>query len=188
MTPFEYLSVLVSIIIGLGLTHLLTSAARLIQLRRRVRGYATTYLWMLLLLILQVQIWWAAYEGRNDAEWTFHGFFAYLLLPILAALISYLLVPDLEGEHHELDLRASFLENRVWIYGLLGALAVISLGRDLLEDGRGALDLDAAFRGAFLVLALAGAVVRSERFHLLAVTASLGLFLAYVAILFTTLA
>jgi hypothetical protein len=34
MGPFEYLSVLVSVIVGLGLSHLLTSLARLIQRRR----------------------------------------------------------------------------------------------------------------------------------------------------------
>ena len=33
MSPFEYLSVLISVIVGLGLSHLLTSAARLIQRR-----------------------------------------------------------------------------------------------------------------------------------------------------------
>lgn len=33
MGEFEYLSVLISIVIGLGLSHLLSSAARLIQAR-----------------------------------------------------------------------------------------------------------------------------------------------------------
>ncbi|CAN5853718.1 hypothetical protein BH20GEM3_BH20GEM3_15690 [soil metagenome] len=42
MSQFEYLGVLVSIIIGLGLSHLLASAARLIQVRRRVRLYWPT--------------------------------------------------------------------------------------------------------------------------------------------------
>lgn len=35
MTPFEYLSVLVSIILGLGLTHLLSAVRALIQMRAR---------------------------------------------------------------------------------------------------------------------------------------------------------
>lgn len=188
MDPFEYLSVLVSIIIGLGLSHLLTGAARLIQLRRRVRPYAPTYLWMLILLLVQVQIWWAAYEDRTEAEWTFFGFFSFLLLPIFAALLSYLLVPDLEGEHSELDLRASYMENRVWLHGLLALTALISLARDLAEDAAGALDLDAAFRGVFLVQALLAARARSDAYHLLNALVLLAIFCAYVTLLFLRLA
>lgn len=39
MTPFEYLSVLISIILGLGLAHLLSAVRELIQRRARVRFY-----------------------------------------------------------------------------------------------------------------------------------------------------
>jgi hypothetical protein len=187
VTPFEYLSVLVSIIVGLGLSHLLTGAARLIQMRRRVRGYAPTYLWIGILLVVQIQIWWAAYEDRDEVRWTFFGFFSFLILPIVAALLSYLLVPDLEGEHHELDLRASFLENAAWFHGLLAAAAAVSLARDLLDDGRAALDLDALFRAGFLVQGLLAARIRSDAFQLINALVVLGLFLAYVATLFVQL-
>jgi hypothetical protein len=40
MTQFEYLSVLVSIIVGLALTQLLSGVARLIHLRSRIRPHA----------------------------------------------------------------------------------------------------------------------------------------------------
>ena len=39
MTPFEHLAVLISIVLGLGLTQLLLSAHRLVQARGRVRFY-----------------------------------------------------------------------------------------------------------------------------------------------------
>lgn len=187
MTPFEYLSVLVSIIIGLGLSHLLTGAARLIQMRRRVRPYLPTYLWIGILLLVQVQIWWAAYETRSETDWSFGGFFAFLLLPILAALVSYILIPDLEGEHTELDLRASFLENRGWFFGLLAMTVLVSLGRDLLEDGRAALDRDAAFRSVFLLQALASTRIRSDAGQLVGAAIVLVLFCAYIGALFVRL-
>jgi hypothetical protein len=187
VTPFEYLSVLVSIIVGLGLSHLLTGAARLIQTRRRVRAYLPTYIWMAVLLLVQIQIWWAAYDRREDTTWTFFAFFLFLLLPICAALVSYLLVPDLEGEHQELDLRASFQENRGWFHGLLGTIAAISLAGDLVEDGVDALDLNAAFRVVFLIQALAASRVRSDRYQLINALIVLAIFCAYVGMLFVQL-
>jgi hypothetical protein len=141
----------------------------------------------MVLLLVQIQIWWAAYAERTDAEWSFLGFFVFLLLPICAALVSYLLVPDLEGEHHELDLRASFIENLGWFQGLMGFIVVVSLARDLLEDGREALDLDAAFRGGFLVLAILAARSRSDAFHVVNALAVLLLFCGYIATLFVRL-
>jgi hypothetical protein len=187
VTPFEYLSVLVSIIVGLGLSNLLTGTARLIQLRRRVRGYLPTYLWIAILLLVQIQIWWSAYGDRNNTDWNFFAFFSFLLLPIFAVLASYILVPDLEGETHELDLRVSFMENRVWFHGLLATIALLSLGRDLLEDGYAALDPDAAFRVLFLVQAAMAARARSDRYQLVNALVVLTMFCAYVATLFVHL-
>lgn len=39
VSPFEHISVLVSIILGLGITQLLMSAHRLVQARDRVKPY-----------------------------------------------------------------------------------------------------------------------------------------------------
>lgn len=184
MTPFEYLSVLISIILGLGISHLLTSAARLIQRRQRVRFYAPTLLWMATLFLAQVQIWWAAYDARHDAEWNFFSFLFFLLIPVLAYLLTYVLVPDLETEG-AIDLRASYHANRVWFFALLGAVAVVSLTRDLARDGRAALDV--AFRASFLVLAGIAASVKREGFHQANAVLVLLLFGAYVLTLFVQL-
>lgn len=179
MTQFEYLSVLVSIIIGLGLSHLLSSAARLIQLRHRARLYAPTLSWMALLFLAHIQIWWAAFDRRTDDEWNFFSFLLYLLIPITVFVLSYLIVPDLEGEG-QVDLKASYYANRVWIFGLFGLVPLISLGEEFLRDDRVKVDTDVLFRLGFMVLALCAAGIRNERFH--AVNAGLGLFLFFLYI------
>ena len=186
MNSFEYLSVLVSIIIGLGISHLLVSTARLIQRRDRLRWYAPTLIWMALLFLVQVQIWWAAYEDRNDAEWHFFSFLSFLLIPVCAALLGYLLVPDLERADTA-DLRAEFHRNRGWFFGLLTAAASISLLRDLFDDGVAALDGDWAFRIVFLITAVLGAVVRSDRFQLANALLVAVTFVGYVVTLFVRL-
>lgn len=186
MTQFEYLSVLISIIIGLGLSHLLASAARLIQLRHHTRLYGPTLAWMATALIAQIQIWWVAFERRTSADWNFFSFLLYLLIPIGAYVLSYLVVPDLEGEEM-VDLKASYYANRVWFFGILAALMGVSLGEQYLRDGRIPWGTDALFRIVFLLLALAGMWIRREAFHVFTATIFLLLFCAYVFDLFLRL-
>lgn len=186
MNEFEYLSVLVSIIIGLGLSHLLSSAARLIQLRHRARLYVPALCWMTLLFLAHIQIWWVAFDRRTDPRWNFFSFLLYLLIPITVFVLSYLIVPDLEAEKG-VDLKASYYENRIWIFGLFGLVPLISLGEEYLRDNGIKMDTDVLFRLCFTVLAFCAAGTRNERFHVVNAGFSLLLFVSYIFFLFLRL-
>lgn len=183
MTPFEYLSVLVSIIIGLALTQLLSGAARLIQIRRRVRPHATTLLWMLVLFLIDTQIWWAAFIRRDIVEWNFFLFLLYLTMPIVAFLLSYLVLPEL-GDEDDVDLAANFADNRPWFFGLLAVLPAASLVEQWATMPGLGLDADLAFRLLFLALALVAACIRSTRWHFWLALSGLALICAYLGSLF----
>jgi hypothetical protein len=186
MEPFEYLTVLVSIIVGLGLSHLLETAARLIQMRDRIRLFGPTLLWMGLLFVLQIQIWWAAFEWQSSGTWTFFPFLLFLALPIGAYLLSVLLVPDLD-EPEGTDLKASYFANRRWFFAVLALLPVLSLIHEQMHAGFIQQDADAAFRLGFVAVALVGLGVRRESAHwILTVGFGLG-FAVYVALLFSRL-
>ena len=180
MTQFEYLSVLVSIILGLAITQLLSGAARLIQLRHRVRMHVATLCWMAMLFLLDIQIWWAAFGRRDTLEWNFFGFTLYLMMPIIAFLLSYLVLPEL-GDEDEVDLAAHFERNRPWFFALLASLIMVSLGEEWLRFGTVWFDENLAFHLIFLALALAGARIRSARFHLGNAIAVLALTCGYIA-------
>lgn len=184
MTPFEYLSVLISVIVGLGLSHLLTSAARLIQRRRHVKPYLPTLLWMATLFVVQIQIWWVAYQSSAEAEWNFFSFLGFLVIPVIGYLLCYLIVPDLEGG--VVDLRAAYHDNRAWFFGLAIVAFLVSFGRDLAGGGI-PLNPNTAFRVGFIILALVAIRVRREWFHLLNAAVGLTLFCAYVFVEFLRL-
>lgn len=183
MTPFEYLSVLVSIIVGLAITQLLSGAARLIQLRRRVRPHAATLCWMVFLFLLDTQIWWAAFFRRFYHDWNFFLFLFYLLMPILAFLLSYLVLPEL-GDEDEIDLAGNFEGNRPWFFGLFALLLCTSLAEEAVRVGGLRLDADVGFRVLFLAMTLAGAVIRSPRVQAWGAVAALVVMCGYVATLF----
>jgi len=185
MQAFEYLSVLVSIIVGLGLSHLLSVAARLIQERRRVQFFPPTLLWMGILFVLQIQIWWAAFEWQSAPTWDFLAFLVFLLLPIGAYLLSVLLVPDLD-QPGEMDLRASYFQNRPWFFGLLALVPLISLLHEAIHATIVA-DIDLWFRLGFTVLAGAGLLTRRPAAQWAVTLLFASGFAAYVGLLFVQL-
>lgn len=186
MAPFEYLTVLVSIIVGLGLSHLLSSTARLIQRRHEARLYGPTLVWMAILFVLQIQIWWAAFEWQSSGTWTFFAFLLFLGLPIGAYLLSVLIVPDLD-EAEAPNLRTSYFSNRRWFYALLSLLPIVSLLHEHVHGGRILWDVDALFRIGFTGTALVGVVVENERLHwILTLGYAIGL-VVYVVLLFVRL-
>lgn len=185
MTPFAYLSVLIAIIVGLGLTHLLTGTARLIQRRRTVRPYLPTLVWMLTLFLVQVQVWWVAFDSRDLVQWNFFSFLGTLVIPILAYLLCYLILPDLERD--DVSLREAYHENRAWFFGLVAAAVAMSFVRDLTTAGHVEASLNTTYRIIFLALALLAIRVRREWFHLANAFVGLGLFSAYVIALFLRL-
>jgi len=183
---FEYLSVLVSIVIGLAITQLLSGAARLIQLRHRVRLHAATLCWMATLFVIDTQIWWAAFERREAVHWNFFGFLVFLAMPVLAFLASYLVLPEL-GDEARPDLAASFARNRPWFFGCLGAIAVMSLAEETLRTGAFPVDGDAVFRVAMAAMSLVAARVANPRFQTINAFAMLGVVATYIGTLFLQL-
>ena len=74
MDQFNYLAVLISIILGLGITQLLSGVGRLLQARGHVRLYWPTLAWVAVLLVVHVQTWWAMFGLRTLQTWTFAAF------------------------------------------------------------------------------------------------------------------
>jgi hypothetical protein len=61
MDSFGYLSVLLSIIIGLAVTQILQGLRVLMLSRETARLYAPSLIWTALLLLIATQMWWAAF-------------------------------------------------------------------------------------------------------------------------------
>ena len=141
---------------------------------------------MVFLVLLDTQIWWAAFFRRFNQDWNFFLFLFYLLMPILAFLLSYLVLPEL-GDEDEIDLADNFNANRPWFFGLFALLLCASLMEQAIRVGSLHLDADVAFRLLFLVLSLAAACVRSTRVHAWGAVVAVLLMCGYVAMLFLRL-
>ena len=60
MTDFEYLSVLIAIIVGIGFAHLLLSLGRVLGDRDRLNVDTIQLIWTVNILLMMVSFWWWA--------------------------------------------------------------------------------------------------------------------------------
>jgi hypothetical protein len=116
MTTTEYLSVLVSIIIGLGISQVLSGVANLLVDRRRVRFYWVWGVAVLMVFLANVQFWWSTFSVAGAVARNFFSFIFFLLTPITLYLGAVVVLPDFEGEG-EIDLRRHFYDNHRWFFG-----------------------------------------------------------------------
>lgn len=186
MDAFEYLSVLISIVLGLALTQLLTSVGRLVQARSRVRAFWPSFAWTGTVLLILVQTWWAIFTFRDEPVWNFGEFALILAHPTLIYFLAVLVLPDADREG-TIDLRANYFAQKTWFFGAAAGVVVLSLLRPVVFDGYFPLDADRLVQFAFLLMTSAAALVRSPRLHqALAFAAPVGVLL-YTAGLFFSL-
>ena len=186
MDAFSYLSVLLSIIIGLGMTQVLTAAGQLIRYRARVRFYWPSLLWAVTVLVIYVQMWWSTFGLRAYHDWTFASFSLVLLEPICFYLLAALVLP--EGiEAAGVNLREHYYEQHQWLFGFLLATAVVSMLKEKALAHRLPRGFNLGFHIYLLVLGVTGILIRRPRFHeILAVVAAVSV-AVYIATLFATL-
>ena len=94
MSPFEYVIVLISIILGLGITTILTGLAEFIKHSRLFKIYAPHAIWIVLVFVLHVHEWWENYSLRSVDVWKLPMFLFILLYPINLYVLAHLLFPS----------------------------------------------------------------------------------------------
>lgn len=127
MNHFEYVMVLISIIIGLGIAHILLGLGgivdRLTGRGDRLRLSVAHAVWLAHIFLWLVLFWW--WQFRLEVlweEWTIGFYFFLVMYAVVLFLIAVILVPrDWDGIT---DLDDFFLRRRTWFYSayLLGTL------------------------------------------------------------------
>jgi len=186
MDPFGYLTVLISIILGLGMTQLLSGLGRLLHERHQVRVYWPTLVWVVLLLVIHVQTWWAMFGLSALRAWTFAAFLVVLLQPILLYLLAALVLPGDRSESAT-DLRANYYAQSSWFFGLAVLVLMISLVRDLVLTGHLPGGVNTGVHAVLIVGWGMGALTHREWYHRGLAVASALLLTGYIMVLFRTL-
>ncbi len=140
ISAFEYITVFISIILGLGVTQILTGIADLVHQNERVKIYWPHIIWIVLVLILHVQEWYVTFELRSLDQWRFPLFLFVLLYPVVLFIMARLLFPVGFNEG-VIDLKKFYFENyrRIFLFGSM--LPFLSIIDNLLLRNYTILDL-----------------------------------------------
>jgi hypothetical protein len=184
MDPFSYLSVLISIILGLAITQILKGVRGMVLARERVVPYWPSFVFAALLLAISVQSWWSMFGMRNipAAAWTFSMFALVLMQMIVWYLLAGLVLPDFFGEH-EVNLRTHYFAHRKIFFSLFIVSLAVSLFRGLTNDHFPMDRTDVAFQLFFVAAATGGLFTARDGYHKAMCVASAIVFAAYVALL-----
>ena len=88
---FSFILSMVSLVLAIGVTHLVKDAARLIRQRQSVRLEPVVFVWAATLFLVAALYWWSLWDFR-EVEWRFPLFFYMLVAPTLLHVAASLLV------------------------------------------------------------------------------------------------
>ena len=183
---FSYLTVLLSIVLGLAITQVLLGARGLILTRAKVKLYYPTLIWAGLILLIAVQGWWANFALHTHAGWTFGALLVIILQAISLYMAAALVLPDVTGSAL-IDLRDHYFAHRSWFFGALLASLVFSVAKELVLAGHLPSPTNLEFHLIFGFSVILAAITRREWYHKLLAPVAALLFLIYTGILFARL-
>ena len=183
MEPFSYLSVLLSIVLGLALTQILQGYRSILLAKGRVRHSATVLIWSALLIAIVAQAWWASFSLRDRIHWDFLSFVIILAQMGLIYMGAAMIFPDVP-EVGDVDLADHWDRHRAAFFAFLLAMLVTSILKSIALDDRLPRTSDLIFHIVLGAVAVVGIGVRNARVQLLLACTAAALLFAYVALLF----
>jgi hypothetical protein len=189
MAPFDYIAFLISIVLALGITRILTGIGRILQLRKSVRVYWVHLLWSANVFLWILLNWWILYRWQLYQGWTFFLLLFILTSPLVAYLLSVILIPDpLEAGT---DFKQHFYANRRWFFLLAALLPPLDAIDTLLKGWAHFVDQGLIYvftLTTIFILCIIAAFTRRERYHAGFAIFFLVYILAFISINLSTIA
>jgi hypothetical protein len=165
LSQFEYIAVLISIIVGLSLTQILRGVGRIVTTQKGPRPYWVHLIWTLYLFLNVSMFWW--WEFRlGEVDWSLSIYLVVIIYATLYFFISLVMHPANVDEIS--SYKDYFYSHRRWIFGLLITIMLWDFvdtsikGYDhLLSLGNEYLTIQFTFIAACVVAAISP----NERYH-----------------------
>ena len=164
MDAFSYVSVMMSVVIGLGLSHLLTGTAELFKARRRVTFYWVHLVWIALIFVGHIFLWWTMWNLRLISHWNFFSFLSLLLAPVLLYVAAAFLIPKVDADS-SINLREYFYENQAAFFSVNAAFVALMGVENWLLTGRLSPAPVTVIFAFWFILLCVSAIIKNARYH-----------------------
>ncbi|OZI45981.1 hypothetical protein [Bordetella genomosp. 4] len=163
---YPHIRIVMGMVIGLGVTRLLSGVARIVQHPTQYRLYAIHLAWVASVLLMLVHFWWWEFGLYEVSHWTFDKYLFIIGYAIALFLLSALLFPD--SMHGYESYRDFFYARRAWFFGLLAATYVFDVVDTLLKGEAHFARFGNEYMirtPIFVIACLLAIVVKSPRYH-----------------------
>lgn len=126
ISPFEYVSILVSIILGLGMTQILSSFSDLLYHYKKVKFYWVHSIWLVFVLFLHVQDWFVTYQLKDRTIWHLPELVFVLLYPITLFIAAKMLLPTNDEEEKQ-DMKKFYNSQFPMIFSIIAISIFLSV-------------------------------------------------------------
>jgi hypothetical protein len=168
VSAFEYLSVLISIVLALGMTRVLAGVGEMLQARIHRRIYWVHVIWTLNLFIYLVVAWWIFFRWRNQQEWTFLLFVFVLISPTVLYLASMLLFPRDGTADESVDYKRHYYANHRAFFAIFSMFTIVDIADTLLKGIPHFLALGKPYvisSMVYFIGLVTAAITQNERYH-----------------------
>jgi len=126
ISPFEYVSILVSIILGLGITQILSAFSDLLYDFKKVKFYWPHSLWIAFIFFLHIQDWFITWQLRNKMVWHLPELFFILMYPVSLFIAAKILIPSHDKDESE-DMKMYYQNQFPMLFFIVGISILISI-------------------------------------------------------------
>jgi hypothetical protein len=128
---FTHIRIVMGMVIGLGVTRLLSGVARIVQHPSQYRLYGVHLAWVASVLLMLVHFWWWQFGLYQIPLWTFGIYLFIIGYAVILFLLCALLFPD--SMHDYQGYEDYFLSKRAWFFGLLAVTYLLDVIDTLLK-------------------------------------------------------
>ncbi|MEH6559577.1 MAG: hypothetical protein V7708_17410 [Oceanicoccus sp.] len=164
MTRFEYLSVLVSIVIALGISEVTVAWARILQQKVATKIYWLHAFWSIFSLFLMIQFWWGFWRYRTVENWSLMSLVIALTVVITLSLCALMLAPRVSTDIN-FDSRSTYFDNSGKFFILGGSFILLVSVMDVMILGSPIRHTENIFRVAGAIAAFGMASTKNKKIH-----------------------
>lgn len=163
MTPFEYITVLISIILGMGITQLVTGIADVVHQWNKTKLYWPHLIWVGFVFFLHIQDWWETYALQTHASWRLSTFLFVVLYPINLFILARLLFPI--ANSNTVDFKQFYFSNYRRFFLWVIILSLLAIANNLAISDYTWMDQMAPTALVLTLGPIAGRDIKNEYVH-----------------------